>query len=400
MDDRRRWPAGISPRGRGLRVRIYKHGRTVYQETIRGNPYDPVTEAAAVARREDLLARQRLGLPLRQSDPGPPIFADVAERWLASLQIGTRQIAKYYTMLNTYWMPCYASWPVNEITQADIQERLAGFEVAIKTQKNLVTPLRGVLKHAGVNPNPADALNWPSKARTSRKNKRRDRYSIDERARLLARLDALAVKHRALAEEKPTQGNRTAAHWAAQAALYFRIFFGIGTRPGETLALTQTVYDGEFLWIEAQYTRGEFTDTTKTGSDRRVYVPQQLRPYLDNHASRFTGGPILTSYRGGPLKDTKRLNPWWAEAHRLERIRYREPYVCRHTRAAELLSQGVDPAAGAYQLGHSLPMFTELYGEFIEEYHGRADWSRFETATVQSPTSHVPLNSTENKISS
>lgn len=383
MDTPRKWPTGIKPRGRGLQVEIWNRGRRVYSKILPCDPYSPADLAAAVEHRRDQLARVRLGQPLRGGDPGVEIFADVADRWLSSLQIGKRQIRKYFTTLNSRWMPAYASWPVTDISTADIQERLAAMGVAVKTQKNYLTPLRGVLAHAGMNPNPCDAVTWPSMKRARKKNQRRERYTLDERARLLKRLDTLSVYHGKLAEEKPTQGNKTDAHWSAQAALYFRIFFGIGTRPGETLALTREVYDGSFVWIEGQYVRSEYEDTTKTGNDRRVYVPTTLRPYLDNHPSRFTGGPILTGFQGGPLKDTKRLNKWWRTAHSKERIKYRDPYVCRHTRASELLSRGVSAAEGAYQLGHSIQMFAELYSTFIEEFRQEQDWSRFETSTTQ-----------------
>ncbi|MEM1189890.1 MAG: hypothetical protein AAGI72_15265 [Pseudomonadota bacterium] len=282
-------------------------------------------------------------------------------------------------------MPAYASWPVNEITTADIQERLASFGVSVKTQKNYLRPLRGTLKHAGINPNPADAVEWPRAARGKTRNKRRQRYSIAERDGLLQRLEALAIKHKQLALEKPSQKTLTDAHWSEQAALYFRLMFGLGTRPGELLALTNRHYDGAFMWIEGQFVRSKYHDETKTGHSRRVYVPQALRPHLDEHPSRFDKGPIMRAYNGGPLKDTKRLNPWWKEAHTAERIPYRDPYTCRHTRAAELLSQGVGAAEGAYQLGHSVSMFMELYSEFIEEYRGEQDWSRFEIAATQTP---------------
>jgi len=378
------WPTGIRPRGRGLHLRIWHRGRLAYQETIACDPYAPASLSAAIKRREQILARLTAGLPLRGGEPGPQIFADVAERWLASLQIGHRQIRAYWSILQSRWMPAYASWPVNEITAADIQERLAAFGVSVKTQKNLAGPLRGVLRHAGVNPNPCDALAWPRAARAAPRNRRRDRYSIEERDRLLARLEALADQKAALAAAKPSQGSASAAHWTATAALYFRIAFAIGARPGEILALEGRHYDGRFIWIEAQYVRGEYVDTTKTGRARRVYVPEALRPYLDGHPSRFTRGPILTGMRGAALRDTKRLNPWWSEAHLLERIPYRDPYTCRHTRAAELLSQGVTPAAGAAQLGHSVAMFSELYSEFIEEYAGVRDWAKFESA-AQTP---------------
>lgn len=375
-----KWPTGIRPRGRGLQVRIWQSRKLVYQTTLECDPFDPVAQAAAVKHREYKLARLKLGLPLRDERTEVQVFRDVASRWLASLQTKKRTVRDYYNILNRYWMPAFGTWPITEITTAKIREKLASFGVSIKTQQNLVGPLSGVLKHGDVSPNPTDALVWPRNARRSGRNMRRHRYSIDERQRLLSRLDKMAAYQAALAQEKPTHKSLTAAHWSQQAALYFRILFAFGPRPGEALALTARHYDGEFMWIEAQYTRGEYSDETKTGKNRMAYVPKDFRPYLDNHPARFTDGPFLTGFRGGPLKDTKRLNPWWKKAHDKERIPYRDPYTCRHTRAAELLSQGVGAAEGAYELGHSIQMFLEIYSEFIEEYRGERDWTRFEIA--------------------
>ena len=69
----------------------------------------------------------------------------------------------------------------------------------------------------------------------------------------------------------------------------------------------------------------------------------------------------------------------WREAHKRAGLAYRVPYTCRHTRAAELLSQGANPAEAANQLGHSTDMFLKRYSEFIEEYRTDRDWSRFES---------------------
>ncbi len=49
------------------------------------------------------------------------------------------------------------------------------------------------------------------------------------------------------------------------------------------------------------------------------------------------------------------------------RLRYRTPYKCRHTRAAELLTKGVKPAWAAKQLGHTMKMFFERYASWIDD---------------------------------
>ncbi len=94
---------------------------------------------------------------------------------------------------------------------------------------------------------------------------------------------------------------------------------------------------------------------------------------------------------GGPYLDTDVFLAAWKEAHTALGIRYREPYVCRHTKAAELLSTGVHYADAAKYMGHTVEMFLRTYSEWIEEYAGLADQddSRFEG---------VPLAKVSNKF--
>ena len=89
---------------------------------------------------------------------------------------------------------------------------------------------------------------------------------------------------------------------------------------------------------------------------------------------------------GGFYKDTKKFNRAWIKAHKKKQIRYRIPYCCRHTRAAELLSKGILPGKCAQQLGHSLAVFYNTYAEMIDEYQTDRDLSQFE-----------PLPETEHK---
>jgi integrase len=166
--------------------------------------------------------------------------------------------------------------------------------------------------------------------------------------------------------------------------LYFSLLFGGGLRPcGEPLALQWPDWDGEELNIDKQMTRRELVKSTKTSQVRRVYIPKWVRPLLNNHPTRFEGGPIFQNAAGQPFRDTHELNAEWKEAHRICRIPYRDPYKCRHTRAAELLSQGIEPADAARQLGHSPEMFLRIYSEFIEEFSKNRDKARFEGVPAQ-----------------
>lgn len=113
-------------------------------------------------------------------------------------------------------------------------------------------------------------------------------------------------------------------------------------------------------------------------------MPTWVRPYLDALPTRFEGGPVFANKFGDHHRDSDIFNAAWQDVFkshliaRKHRMPYRIPYVCRHARAAELLSNGVDPAKAAAELGHSTEMFLRTYSEFIDEYCKDRDTSKLE----------------------
>lgn len=352
-----RWPKGIDPHGNGIRIRLWRGGKTVWTETVPGDPYRASDLAGAVRRREELQARLKLGLPLRRGDDtgsARQLFVDAAQDYLDALDADHSTHLSYENILNRYWLPIFGNWPVDEITAPDIQKHLASHKnISQKTKKNALIPLRGALAHAGINPNPVASV------RVRRHQKPQVlRYLPAEVSALLSAL----------------QG---------QDRLYFAVLFGTGLRPGEALALQWADYNGEELYVHGSVVRRRLKATTKTHSARRVVVPTWVRGLLRDAPTRFAGGYIFVNSRGAHYRDTDVLNDAWREAHRRARIPYRIPYTCRHTRAAELLSTGVDPADAAKQLGHTVEMFLRTYSEWIEEYHQNRDKRRFEGVGVK-----------------
>jgi integrase len=271
--------------------------------------------------------------------------------YLNSLDIDEQTIRGYRNQIKAYWLPVFDGWPVDEIATSHIKDALAALDLAQKTKKNILIPLSQIFTYAGVIPNPATGVKFGK-----RKTPPVERYRPEERDKVLARLEG-------------------------QDKLYFALLFATGLRPGEACALQWADWDGDQLHISKQITRGKKKARTKTFADRRVYVPQWVRPLLLAHSTRFEGGYIFQNQHGQAVRQTRYLNRAWEKAHKAARVRLRVPYVCRHTRAAELLSMGVPAADAAQQMGHSVQMFLNTYSEFIVEYAGRQDFSRFEQPT-------------------
>ena len=334
MPKTKKWPTGIRPSGKGLQIRIWENRKLVYQETIECEPTNRAAIAAAVKRREFLVARLRAGVGLGEVEPELQVFRDVALDYLETLDARDNTTREYYRILANWWVPELGPIPVQEITAAHIKRILALMPVTSKTKKNRLVPLFGALKHGNIQP-PYIRLKKHQKPPV-------DRYSPAERESLLSILDG-------------------------QSKAYFTILFSCGLRPGEALALEWCDYDGEQLHIRKSVSKRKVSPV-KTAVRRKVYVPTWARPIIGALPSRFAGGYFFLNSMGTVFLDTDTFNTDWRAAHRKARIAYRVPYACRHTRAAELLSVGVLPAKAAKQLGHSTEMFLRIYSEFIEEY--------------------------------
>ena len=250
----------------------------------------------------------------------------------------------------------------------------------IKTKKNRLIPLRGVFQHAEVVPYPAATIKWP-RSREEAEKQQVIRYRPNERDQLLAELDLMAEEYLADERRLNNRSNQSKAFWSLQATYYFRVMFSIGPRPGEALGIDCEDYDGEFFRIWKQRSESKQVEHTKTGRERKAYVPTWARPHLDSLKAHRRTGPLFLGLKGEPLMYRKYLNEMWQEAHNRAQLDYRVPYTCRHTRVAEFLSQGVSPAEAAHELDHSTDMFLNKHSEFIEEYRDERDKSGFESNT-------------------
>lgn len=375
------FPKGVRSRGSGLEISIWKNKQRVFYEYIPGDPNKKANVKAAFLRLEDKRARYRLGLPLQDESVGTPsTFRAVAEDYLNALDIGPKQQHDYRKFLNNYWIPAFGSWLVTDVRTAHIKKELAKMNGRIKTKKNRLIPLRGVFQHAEVVPNPVAAIKWP-RSREKAEKQKVIRYRPNERDQLLIHLDLMAKEYLAKRNRLNNSSSQSDAFWSWQATYYFRLMFAIGPRPGEALGIDCEDYDGESIRLWKQRSESKEVKHTKTGTERTVHVPDWVKPHLDSLKAQRRTGPLFLSLKGEPLMYRKRLNEMWQEAHKRAGLEYRVPYTCRHTRAAELLSQGVNPAEAANELGHSTDMFLNKYSEFIKEYQGDRDKRGFESNT-------------------
>lgn len=355
MVERRR-PRWIDNHGGKIRIRMRVKGKT-YSEVVEGDYYNPRDLRAAERRAAEIHSRLSLGIGLAPDDPQKTrtLFGDDCQAYIDQLDVKLSTGMDYANALNRHWLPVFSRRFTNEITEREIKRVLSKMDCSNKRKKNVLIPLRGVFDLAEVKPNPADI-----KVKTRKKEQRKvKRFTPQQRQALMEVIDDLGDY---------------------QQSAYFALLLGCGLRPsGEPLGLKWTDYDGEYIHVHRTIVRREIKPTTKTDEDRRVYVPTWVRKYINRLPSRMKGGWLFLNSQGGPYRDSDTFNALWKRVFETKHIKhdkkmeYQIPYVCRHSKAAELLSMGIEPARAAKQLGHSVQMFLTNYSEYIDEYSGLKD---------------------------
>jgi integrase len=151
------------------------------------------------------------------------------------------------------------------------------------------------------------------------------------------------------------------------ARVYFSIMLETGMRPSEILALKWEDYDGESIHVSKSIVWRKIKSCTKNHEVREVHVSSVLKKALGQHTTQLQKSYIFLNSNNDPCLDTELLNSEWKAALSWARVRYRIPYTCRHTRTAEMLAGGVQPAFAAAQLGHNLEMFYRTYSKWVHE---------------------------------
>jgi integrase len=325
---------GLRWHGRGWQIRIQIDG----QQRVK-TVYHPNTQAGRARAEKD---RRKWLKELRDGrDYGPsPWFGNVCQTYLDTLDVEHSTELSYANILNNHWMPPFSGKRISDIRALDIKTVLAGKDISRKTKKNVLGPLRGVFDLA-VDEGWCDSNPVPKASLKRHQKPQIETFTRTERKKILGKLDG-------------------------QQHLFFQLMFDTGMRPSELLALHWEDFDGDAVRVEKAIVRRRLKRSTKNHEVRSVYITGDSLRSMTNHPDRFKGGYIFRNSAGGPHLDTDQFNKPWREALRRARVPYRIPYTCRHTRASELLTAGIEPAYAARQLGHTVEMFLRTYANWID----------------------------------
>lgn len=152
--------------------------------------------------------------------------------------------------------------------------------------------------------------------------------------------------------------------------MYYAFFYTAlktGLRRGELLALEWTDIDfkNSKIWVNKQIYRG-VTQTTKTGKERYIDMPESLIQVLKEHKRQGVLSKYVFHTKGKPLhpynmEETyfkpllKRCNEVLSEENQIHKLRFHD---LRHSFASYLLSRGVPVKYVQERLGHSTARMT------------------------------------------
>lgn len=343
------FPTGIRPHGNGLQIRIQHKGIRYSTSFETKNPHKKSSITGAIRERDDIKRRLKLGIHVDLDHEGSNgLLSDIAQDYLDGLDVERSTAVSYVRLLNQHWLPNFGNWLVTDIKPSHIKKYLNNYTnpktkkmISQKTKTCAMVPLRNVFNHAladgliDVNPCTAIKFNKGQKPAISI-------FSLEEKAKILK-------------------------HLSGQSLVYFTVLFETGMRPSEVLALKWDDYDGEVLNVSKAIVWRKIKPSTKNHEAREVFTSELLRKALSNHNTRFKKSYIFLNTKGTPHLDTDVFNAQWKRALSKARVHYRIPYTCRHTRAAEMLTGGIEPGFAASQLGHTLEMFFRTYTKWINE---------------------------------
>lgn len=156
--------------------------------------------------------------------------------------------------------------------------------------------------------------------------------------------------------------------------MFLYLGFYTGMRTGEILALKFKDIDMKNKTISVKSSRSRFGESTpKTaGSIRIIPILDELLPVIARSFYFFDSASldyVLRTQYNKPYRDTWIFQGYWKQILKKLGLKYRRPYVMRHTFATNmLLDNHVTPLELASLLGHSSPkMIYDVYVRYVNK---------------------------------
>ena len=268
-------------------------------------------------------------------------------------------LTSYRKVLDGTWRPELGSLRFLDVKYSQLVEIADRAVWCKKTHNNVVSVLRRAFKF-GYRDHPE--LCDPTRDLKGARINAKDRPCIDPFA-----LDEAELLIEALRQD-----------WGDAQANYDEFRFFTGLRPSEQIALTVSDYDAARGTLDVTKARvnGVDKDSTKTGDDRRIVLSPRAVAVLTRHLALRgkleRGGHIdhdqlFFNANGRALRNLQYPGMRWQRTlSRLKEIRYRRPYVARHTSVSWDLMIGRSALWVARQHGHSISTMLRFYAAWAD----------------------------------
>lgn len=177
-----------------------------------------------------------------------------------------------------------------------------------------------------------------------------------------------------------------ARRYTGQVANMIKFWMWTGLRTSELFGLRWPNVDllGGTILVSEVVVRGQQKGRTKTAVARTVKLNSRARAAIETQRthSQAAGGHVFLDPRyGEPWTEERAFRrSFWTPLLKLEGVRYRSPYNCRHTYATQMLMAGMRPPFCAKQLGHSVEIFLTTYAKWLDGEHDDLEMGRLEGA--------------------
>ena len=306
----------------------------------------------------------------------------------------------YTYRVRQFLQPHFGLMPVDHLTAAHITEwatQLGNRNITTITLKSYIAPLRSAYKWARsvgrVAANPFTDFEWPEETKATkrkqaakRKQKRMDVFTLDE-------IDTLVAKCK-----------------RQQEANLFQFGFWTGLRPEELFALhwedidfvkgtafisRAKIYRRGFKVIDYEVDTVEELKGVKTGElgERDLLLlPDALEAIQKQKQWTMMSKKFVfhNQHWNKPWTNTNQLANRFKECCLQAGVRYRRPYMMRHTYASMMLKEGEDEAWVSRQMGHvDTTMIRKTYREFIPDldsqngYQFRNNWQESRSSAME-----------------
>lgn len=357
-------PLGIQLRGKNIRILFYYQGIQCFETVATGTAKAEINYA--VRRRAEVLRKIEDGeFDYRVEFPnsnnikkfhhsynftcGDLLLKQITiyEKMALVSQIKPITVTTYKNFIINKLLPAFKDTLLNDLTPQEIKGFILSLNCSSKAVSQIIIPLRAMLDGAvndgliTYNPLNGLALNKLIRENFCKSDNIRDRYTDQEREAIIAACHTPMLK------------------WM----ITFEFF--AGCRIGELIALRWVDVFEDYVSIIHNQVKG-ITGTPKSESGLRevLLLPRAKEALIEMR--KLTGQfehVFISQQTKRPWQSSDALQKQWVKILQRAGVKYRNPYLMRHTYAHMLLDRGETLQFVADQLGHrDMEMVIKVYG--------------------------------------